>query len=479
MNDDSYLEQRKNVNYDEEGKDIMKEYQEFTLDTTKVGQQNIEHKTLSNKEEIQSNDFNKPKNQKNVNSIEPEFNNIRQDFSQSNSPQKEIKKQKITSQPKIFEKIGKNILFDFQNYYKLKSDFFIIQKYLEPFNIKIIENDTINLREVKEKIDISIKKYKEISNNEESLSEVAIILKKINYLNVFKDELEKIEKAFDTKIQNIYFDDEEKSKNPNYDQNKNDNINNNLPNYLSDKILSSITYNQQANKEKKKNFLIKKRKLEENKTEVENPEAKIYKTKAQTFSDNNNIKKLGRLSNKLRNNGVKGIKDGSHPDNGVIKIMRHSLNNICSIFIEILKKIDTDANIFLPGINNKDLKNTTKKQEYLDKTIEDILCVYISIETKKNKIEENKNIINDLLSGDISGKEKEQNLLKKILKMHLKDVCKNFINNKKYFIDGYSFNTFEDDKDFKKYDDFKITKILKQVEDLMNNKIRKREKSNQ
>ena len=474
MLDFSNLIQSKNGNCDEEKKESMKDYIDFTLDTTKKGQQKIEHKTLSNKEENQNKCSNKPKSPSNIKTIEtePEFNYISQDSSQKISPQKENPNQKIIKQAKIHEKIEKNNSFDLQDSYKLIPHFFKIEEYLEPFNIKKNESGSIKLKQTIQNIDICINKYKEIADNEKSLSDIAKILEKEMYL---LDKKEKIEKIVDSINQNINFDNIENYMNPIFEENKKENINNNKLNCLNNEMLSSITSNQQATKENDNTFLNKKRYLKKDITEK--PEKKITKTKEKSNNDNNNIKKIGRLSNELRNKGVKGIKDGAHPDNGVVKIMRHSLNNICSILVIILQLIDNNFYIFLPGINDKDLKNTTTKQDYLEKTIDEILCVYVSIETKKNKIVENRNKINGLLAGHISGKEKEQNLVKKILKMKLKDVCLCFINNIKDFIDGYKFNTFEDDEDFKKYDDSKIDKILKQAEDLIKYQIKKRPKS--
>ena len=135
---------------------------------------------------------------------------------------------------------------------------------------------------------------------------------------------------------------------------------------------------------------------------------------------------------------------------------------------------DEKFEIHSPGINDKDLVNTTKKEETLEKTIEIILCVYISIDSNKNIIEENRKKFNELLAKDIPGKEKEQNLIKQILQMTLKDVCNNYINNIKNFIDGFTFNTFEDDEDFQKYDISKREPILKHFKEIMEKKIIKR-----
>ena len=477
MIDFNNLIQSKNGNFDEEKKESMKDYIDFTLDTTKKGQPKIENKTLPNNEESKINIFNKLQSQTNIKTIDPNSNYSYKESYHKNPPTKESKNHKKTIQLKFDENTGQKYSFVFQDFNKLRPHFFKIGDYLEPFNIKIVGSDPINIKQAIQKIDIGINKYEEIFKNEKSLSEIAKIFAKYNYSKEIKQELKGV---IDCKSQNIYFDNIENSMNTNFEENNKDNINNNIvSNCLGNEMISSITSNKEATKKKDSNFLNKKRNLEEDKTELAKQEKKIFITKEKISNDTNTIKNAGRLPNESKNKGIKGIKDGSHPDNGVIKIMRHSLNNICCIFITILQIIDTNAYIFLPGINDKDLKNTTTKQDYLEKTIEDILCNYISIETKKDKIEENRNKINGLLGADIPGKEKEQNLLKKILKMKLKDVCLNFINNINNFIDGYTFNTFVDDEDFKKYDDSKIKKILKQADDLMNSKIRKRNKKPQ
>ena len=145
--------------------------------------------------------------------------------------------------------------------------------------------------------------------------------------------------------------------NTNFEENNKDNINNNIvSNCLGNEMISSITSNKEATKKKDSNFLNKKRNLEEDKIELAKQEKKIFITKEKISNDTNTIKNAGRLSNESKNKGIKGIKDGSHPDNGVIKIMRHSLNNICCIFITILQIIDTNAYIFLLVLMIKILK---------------------------------------------------------------------------------------------------------------------------
>lgn len=439
-----------NVNSDLEGKNSMKDYLDYTFDSTKKDQPKIEPKTLSNKDESHISYYNKPKSQNEIETIMPNFNYFDQNSPKIKSPKKESQKQQKTT---------KSNIDDFQNFDKLRPHFFLIEQYLALFNIKIIESgNSINLKQVIEKIDIGINKYKEISEKENSLSEQAIILKKTIYLYDIKQKIEEI-------INNKNFDIEDNPMGLNFEQNQSNKINNNISNYFNNGILSSITSNNQEvakENDRSNNFLKKKRNLKKDNTELENTE--------KTNNDNNKyIKKPGRLPNELKKKGVKGTKDGSHPDNGVIKIMRHSLDNIFNIFITIVGIIDSSAKIFFPGINNKDLKNTTVKQEYLKKNIEEILCSYISIESKKDNIAANKVIINDLLNKP--GKEKEKNLLRKILKLNFRCVCNNYIKNIKNFIDGYTFNTFEDDEDFKKYEKDKIALILEKAEDLINERI--------
>ena len=462
------LIQNKNEICDEERKECMKEYID-TIDSTKKEQQKIEPKTASNKDENQNNEFNKPKSITNIETIEPDFNYINQDY----SPQKSQRdKPKIPSKSKVDENIGKDISFNFENFYKLRPHFFLIEQYLEPFNIKIIESDSINLKQAIEKISVGIEKYGEIFQNEKSLSEGVKILEKIIYLS---DKKQKIEKIINNKNKIINFVNGDNFINLNFWHNQKDNINNNIINCLNYGEISSNTFNNKKDeKENDNNFLNKKRNLKEDNAELD----KGVKTNNNNIKINKN-KNPGRLSNEKKNKGEKGVKDGSHPDNALIKIMRHSLENICSIFITIVHLIDANAYIFLPGINDKDLKNTTLKQDYLGKTIKEILCSYISIETKRKKFEENRAIIKDLLEQNIPGKEKEKNLLEKILEMNLKDVCIKYISNVKDFIDGYTFNTFEDDEDFKEIDDAKIAKILEHSNDLIYNKIIKRPKSSQ
>ena len=69
----------RNINRDEEDKrGNMKDYIDYdlTMDSTKKEHPNIEPKTVSNKEENQNNDSNRPQSQSNINTIEPNFNYI-------------------------------------------------------------------------------------------------------------------------------------------------------------------------------------------------------------------------------------------------------------------------------------------------------------------------------------------------------------------------------------------------------------------
>ena len=74
---------------------------------------------------------------------------------------------------------------------------------MEPFNIKIVGSDPINIKQAIQKIDIGINKYEEIFKNEKSLSEIAKIFAKYNYSKEIKQELKGV---IDCKSQNIYFD---------------------------------------------------------------------------------------------------------------------------------------------------------------------------------------------------------------------------------------------------------------------------------
>ena len=523
----------RNVNRDEEERrENMKDYIDYnlTMDSTKKEHPNIEPKTVSNKEENQNNDSNRSQSQSNIHSIEPNFNYINPNSTQENTPTKGSKNPKISNKPKNDEKIGTNNSSDFQKFFKLRPHFFRMQQILEPFNIKIIESDSINLKQAKEKIGIGIKKLKQMTKNEKSLSEALIIFENFHYLNERKKDIEDIIK---NESQIIYFVKEENILNLNFEQNQKNDIVNNISNCSNNEMKLSITPNQGVTKENDKIFLNKKRylKIEQlnnndadnninNNYEINNNIINNYDTDNniiyKNYTDNNiiynnytdndiiynnytdnniinnndsknniinNLKETepsspknnkGRLSNDLKKKGIKGKKDGSHPANAAIKIIRHSLENICIILQIIVNIFDIKFKIHSPGINDKDIVNTTKKEETLEKTIEVILCVYVSIESKKNIIEENRKNFNELLGKDIPGKEKEQNLIKQILQMTLKDVCNNFINNIKNFIDGFTFNTFEDDEDFQRYDISQRELILNHFKEIMEGKIIKR-----
>ena len=514
----------RNINRDEEDKrGNMKDYIDYdlTMDSTKKEHPNIEPKTVSNKEENQNNDSNRPQSQSNINTIEPNFNYINPNSAQEKTPTKACKKPKISNKPKNDEKKGTNNSSDFQNFIRLRPHFFKMQQILESFNIKIIESNSIKLKQAITKIDIGITKLEQMTKNEKSLSEALIILENFHYLNERKKDIEDIIK---NESQIIYFVKEENILNLNFEQNQKNDIVNNISNSSNNKKKLSTTSNQGATKENDYEFLNKKRYLKReqinnndtdnniinnnytdnniiNKYDSDNNITNNYDSENNIINNNNTYNNItnnngseknsinnnkeaepsipknnkpGRLSNDLKKKGIKGKKDGSHPDNAAKKIIRHSLKNICIILQIIINVFDEKFEVCSPGINDKDLVNTTNKQETLGKTIENILCVYVSIESKKNKIEENRKKFNELLGKDIPGKEKEQNLIKQILQMTLKDVCNNYINNIKNFIDGFTFNTFEDDEDFQKYDISIIELILNHFKEIMEDKITKR-----
>ena len=145
----------KNVNCDEEDRrESMKDYLGYdkTMDSTKKERPNIEPKTISNKEENQNNDSNRPESQNNINTIEPNFNYINPNSTQKSTPTKVSKKPRISNKPKNDEKIGNNNSFDFQNFFKLRPHFLRMQQILESFNTKINESNSINLKQAIEKM---------------------------------------------------------------------------------------------------------------------------------------------------------------------------------------------------------------------------------------------------------------------------------------------------------------------------------------
>ena len=114
MIDFNNLIQSKNGNFDEEKKESMKDYIDFTLDTTKKGQPKIENKTLPNNEESKINVFNKPQSQTNIKTIDPNSNYSYKESYHKNPPTKESKNHKKTIQLKLDENTGQKYSFVFK-----------------------------------------------------------------------------------------------------------------------------------------------------------------------------------------------------------------------------------------------------------------------------------------------------------------------------------------------------------------------------
>ena len=95
---------------------------------------------------------------------------------------------------------------------------------------------------------------------------------------------------------------------------------------------------------------------------------------------NTKNKALGRIPKHLKEMGIKGKKDDTDPRNGLIKILRKCLKNLVNFLNDIIKKLDKNIKISNPGINKNDLKNNTRKENYIKKSIKEILCKYTSKE---------------------------------------------------------------------------------------------------
>ena len=174
--------------------------------------------------------------------------------------------------------------------------------------------------------------------------------------------------------------------------------------------------------------------------------------------------------------GIKGKKDDTDPGNGLIKILRKCLQNLVNLLNDIIKKLDKDIEISNPGINKNDLKNNTRKENYIKKSIKEILCKYTSKEKKDQELIENEKKINRLLQKDFPGQEEVKKLLKKILEMSLEEGLEQYLNKtNNSFITGYTFKTFSDD--FSNFNS-KVQKTFKdKADDLIKGKIQKRKKS--
>jgi hypothetical protein len=196
------------------------------------------------------------------------------------------------------------------------------------------------------------------------LSEDAKTLKRINYVYLKKVEIENLIENLSKKASS---ENDLITKEVKIEQNKKRFKNNNHTNIMNELKFTSYFSTQEDTKKIKKKFLCKKRVLQEDKFDEIKLEEKKYIKEEKSNIDIKTVeqfipKKKGRLSNNSKKNGIKGNKDDTHPDNGLTKMMRHSLRNIYDINSEILKKIDSKIDIFFPGIYEKDLINTEKKE---------------------------------------------------------------------------------------------------------------------
>lgn len=197
---------------------------------------------------------------------------------------------------------------------------------------------------------------------------------------------------------------------------------------------------------------------------------KRNRSKIDEKTKNNGNKKMGRKS---KNSGEKGEKDDKDVNNGLHKMLHSCFKIVFDICIKLVKEIDENIKLFYPGINQKDLRNTKAKQDYLDKSIKNIFCEYISKESKKDEFKKNKAIIEKKIP-KIIGKEEKKELLNEIISKPFRYYFRNYVNNIK-IMEG--FITFDEDVKFEKYEkntkmDFKGKGL-----DLVNNKIKVR-KSN-
>ena len=380
------------INDEDDG--LIKSISDYeALDNQKKEQPKDESKIQTEKEEKKNINISINKMQNNKKNIK--FQCIKPKFSHK-TPQKRIKKSIIRES--TIDKI------EYDNLDKLRSHLFQIHQIMKSCNISIIESKLVNLNQTNKKLEKGINKLYEKSTKQSSLSEANKICQYISYLYEEKKELLNIIENI-SKTNNLY--NEVIFQKVDIEQNRHKKQKGNYP-FFANEIKSSSHFSTQENDQKKdEKYLGKKRILQEKKIdEVEIKENNYIKTEKSNDNKNGIIpNKKGRLSKNSKNNGIKGIKDDTHPDNGLNKMMRHSLKNIYCIFKEILQIIDQNISIFFPGIKEKDLKNTTTKQNYLEKSIYEILCVHISNESQRKEFEKNKKIIDDLLKEDIHGKE--------------------------------------------------------------------------
>ena len=345
----SEIEENKKPHFGENEEIRMKEYLEGTLDSTKIQQPKIESKTLAKKEE-KINEFQNQQKDNKIQTISPE-----RIYSTKNSPQKG--NQNLSTKQIQSEKSDENKSLTLK-LCKLRPHIINLFSIFQSLSIALNESNFIKISSIIEKIveAVNIFYINVIPNCK--LSEIVSLFDKVNYLYTIKQELESIEKNIEfSKIDNDW---------------KINVIN--KSNILENEIKSSLNTTQEDNSEKKdKNFLNKKRIF----TVKKDGDNKIKRNKEDIINgkDDNNLidvqipkkKPLGRIPEISKHNGIKGAKDDTHPANGLIKMLRHCLSNLFDILVEIINELDNDIKIFFPGINDKDLKNATKQENYIKK----------------------------------------------------------------------------------------------------------------
>lgn len=384
-------------------------------------------------------------------------------YSPKNFPQKE--KQNPSTKQIQSEKLDKNNSFELA-LCRLRPHIINLISIFDSLSITLNILDPIKKNLLIEKIEEAINiLYNNIMLKCHS-SELVSILSEIEYLCSLKQDLKYVEKNIEfSKIDNDW---------------KNNVIK--KSNTFENKIKFSVTKTQEIKSKKKDMTFLNKKRFYTTKIEKEN-KIKTNQEVITNGNDKNNLfkiqntknKALGRIPKHLKERGIKGKKDDTDPENGLNKILRHCLENLVNLLNDIIQKLDKNIKISNPGINKNDLKNNTRKENYIKKSIKEILCKYTSKEKKDQELIENEKKINRLLQKDFPGQEEVKKLLKKILEMSLEEGLEQYLNKTNSFLTGNTIKTFSDD--FSNFDS-KVQKTFKdKADDLIKGKIQKREKS--
>ena len=221
--------------------------------------------------------------------------------------------------------------------------------------------------------------------------------------------------------------------------------------------------------------------IEENKEKISNisfscntsdkkEEIKFISQKRKRQGEETKENKKSKMGRKPKNSGEKGNKDHNDPNNGLHKMLHRSLRIVYDISNKLAKEIDENIKLFYPGINKKDLINTNIKQNYLDKTIKNILCEYISKDSKKDEFKKNKAIIEKTIP-NINGKEEKKELFNEMISKPFRYYFSNYVNNIKIM---EKFITFDEDDHFRNYDQNKKNEFKEKGRCLVNNDIKVR-----